>query len=233
MGLRFKCFEAPTRRRGLRTLDLFLSTLLERLGELPEGLVITFPKVSTVSQVEAMVAACEAYETAAGLPAGRLGFEIQVETPPLILGADGTAPVAAAIHAGAGRVTSLHYGTYDYSASLQVSAEYQSMEHPVADYAKDVMQAAVAGTGVHLSDGSTNLLPVGTDEQIRRRGGCTTGWSGGRWSGRSTRAGICTRRSCRPASSPTSPSTVRDSSAPPPGLHAYLTKGSRRVRIAR
>ena len=90
-----------------------------------------------------------------------------METPPLILGADGTAPVAAAIHAGAGRVTSLHYGTYDYSASLQVSAEYQSMEHPVADYAKDVMQAAVAGTGVHLSDGSTNILPVGTDEQIQ------------------------------------------------------------------
>jgi hypothetical protein len=167
VGLRFKCFEAPTRRRGLRTLDLFLSTLLERTGDLPAGLVITFPKVSTVSQVEAMVAACEAYESAAGLPAGRLGFEIQVETPPLILGADGTAPVAAAIHAGAGRVTSLHYGTYDYSASLQVSAEYQSMEHPVADYAKDVMQAAVAGTGVHLSDGSTNILPLGTDEQIR------------------------------------------------------------------
>lgn len=167
VGLRFKCFEAPTRRRGLRTLDLFLSRLLERLGGLPDGLVITFPKVSTVSQVQAMVAACEAYETAAGLPPGRLGFEIQVETPQLILGADGTAPIAAALHAGGGRVTSLHYGTYDYSASLQVSAEYQSMEHPVADHAKAIMQAAVAGTGVHLSDGSTNILPVGSDAQIR------------------------------------------------------------------
>ena len=167
VGLRFKCFEAPTRRRGLRTLDLFLTALIERAGALPDGLVITFPKVSTVSQVEAMVAACEAYEAAAGLPAGRLGFEIQVETPQLILGADGTAPVAAAIHAGGGRVTSLHYGTYDYSASVGVAAEYQSMEHPVADHAKDVMQAAVAGTGVHLSDGSTNILPVGADEQIR------------------------------------------------------------------
>jgi hypothetical protein len=167
VGLRFKCFEAPTRRRGLRTLDLFLTTLIDRTGGLPDGLVITFPKVSTVSQVEAMVAACEAYENAAGLPAGRLGFEIQVETPQLILGADGTAPVAAAIHAGGGRVTSLHYGTYDYSASLQVSAEYQSMEHPVADHAKVIMQAAVAGTGVHLSDGSTNILPVGSDDQVR------------------------------------------------------------------
>jgi hypothetical protein len=114
-----------------------------------------------------MVAACEAYESAAGLPAGRLGFEIQVETPQLILGADGSAPVAASIHAGRGRVTSLHYGTYDYSASLQVSAEYQSMEHPVADHAKAIMQVAVAGTGVHLSDGSTNILPVGSDDQVR------------------------------------------------------------------
>lgn len=166
VGLRFKCFEEPTRRRGLRTLDLFLSTLIERTGGLPDNLVITFPKVSTVSQVEAMVAACQAYEQAAGLSAGRLGFEIQVETPQLILGADGTAPIAAAIHAGDGRVTSLHYGTYDYSASLQVSAEYQSMEHPVADHAKDILQVAVAGTGVHLSDGSTNILPVGSDEQI-------------------------------------------------------------------
>jgi hypothetical protein len=63
-------------------------------------------------------------------------------------------------------VTSLHYGTYDYSASVGVSAEYQSMAHPAADYAKEVMQAAVAGTGVHLSDGSTNVLPVGPPDAV-------------------------------------------------------------------
>ncbi len=167
VGLRFKCFEDSTRRRGVRTLDLFLSTLLEARGALPDGLVITFPKVSTVSQVEAMVAVCGAYEAVAGLPAGRLGFEIQVETPQLIMGADGAAAVAAAIHAGAGRVTSLHYGTYDYSASLGVSAEYQSLAHPGADYAKAVMQAAAAGTGVHLADGSTNILPLGDADAVK------------------------------------------------------------------
>jgi citrate lyase beta subunit len=166
VGLRFKCLEGPTRRRGLRTLDLFLSTLLET-GPLPDGLRITLPKVSTVSQVEAMVDICAAYETAAGLTPGRLGFEIQVETPPLILSAEGRAEIAVALHAGAGRVTSLHYGTYDYSGSLGVSAAYQSMAHPAADYAKAVMQAAVAGTGVELSDGSTNVLPIGTPDQVR------------------------------------------------------------------
>ena len=75
------------------------------------------------------------------------------------------------IHAAAGRCTGLHYGTYDYSASTGVSAEYQSMEHAVADYAKAVMQVAAAGTGVFVSDGSTNVLPIGDDAAVRR------GWS--------------------------------------------------------
>ena len=167
IGLRFKCFEAPTRRRGIRTLDLFLGTLLAALDELPHGLVITFPKVSMVSQVEALVLVCEQLERMHGLPVGRLRFEVQVETPQLILGADGRSPVATVIHAGEGRVSALHYGTYDYSALLQVSAEYQSAAHPAADFAKEVMQVAAAGTGVHVADGSTNILPVGSAEDVR------------------------------------------------------------------
>lgn len=165
IGIRFKCLERPTRARGLRTLDLFIAELCSA-AELPDGLVLTLPKVTSVAQVEAMVAAAQALESAHGLPAGRIRFEIQVETPQLILGADGRAPVAQAIHAGDGRVSSLHYGTYDYSASLGIAAAYQSMEHPVADHAKNVMQLAIAGTGVHMSDGSTNMLPVGDADNV-------------------------------------------------------------------
>ncbi|MGO2596888.1 MAG: DUF6986 family protein, partial [Glutamicibacter arilaitensis] len=40
IGIRFKCFEAPTRGRGIRTLDLFITRLLEN-GPLPEGLRLT------------------------------------------------------------------------------------------------------------------------------------------------------------------------------------------------
>ena len=160
IGIRFKCFEAPTRARGLRTLDLFVSGLAAA-GELPEGLVLTLPKVTTVAQVKAMDYAVKRLEEVHSLPAGRLRFEVQVETPQLILGPEGTSPVAQLPPAVPGRISGLHYGTYDYSASLQISAEHQSMEHPVADFAKEVMQLAVAGTGIRLSDGSTNIIPVG------------------------------------------------------------------------
>ena len=165
VGTRFKCFEAGTRARGLRTLDMFVSGLAAS-GGLPDGLTLTLPKVTSVDQVEAMVAVAGALEAANGLPPGRIRFEIQVETPQAILGADGRAPVAQFIHAGRGRVSALHYGTYDYSASLGIAAAHQSMEHPAADHAKNVMQLAVAGTGVHMSDGSTNILPVGDPDNV-------------------------------------------------------------------
>ncbi len=159
LGIRFKCLEPDTRARGLRTLERFVTALA---GEgLPDGLVLTLPKVTTVEQVQAMVLALETLESALGLPGGRLGFEIQVETPQAIIGPDGHSLIGPMIAAGAGRVTGMPYGTYDYSASLGIAAAYQSMEHPAADFAKQVMQVSAAGTGVRLSDGSTNVLPVG------------------------------------------------------------------------
>jgi hypothetical protein len=165
VGLRFKSLEAPTRRRGLRSLDLFLGSLLDA-GPLPEGFVLTSPKVTSVEQVTAMVLVCGALEEAYGLSAARLRFELQVETTQAVLGADGRATVAAMVHAAEGRCSGLHYGTYDYSAAAGVAAAYQSMEHPVADHAKAVMQVAAAGTGVRLSDGSTNILPVGERAEV-------------------------------------------------------------------
>ena len=165
IGIRFKSFEAPTRARGVRTLARFVEAV-SRHGTLPEGFVVTLPKVTSVEQVGAMVVACERIEAAVGLARGALRFEIQVETPQAICGPDGSALVARMVHASAGRCTALHYGTYDYSASCGIAAAHQSMEHPAADHAKAVMQVAAAGTGVRLSDGSTNILPVGDDETV-------------------------------------------------------------------
>ncbi|MFF3850241.1 DUF6986 family protein [Streptomyces sp. NPDC002328] len=164
-GIRMKCMEAAVRDRGIRTLDVFLTALTEA-GPLPDGLVLTLPKVTYPEQVTAMVRLLEAFEKTRGLAPGRLGFEIQIETSQAVLATDGTATVARMIQAADGRATGLHYGTFDYSACLGVSAAHQASDHPAADHAKAVMQVAAAGTGVRVSDGSTNVLPVGPTEQV-------------------------------------------------------------------
>ncbi|GAA3201096.1 DUF6986 family protein [Microbacterium terregens] len=160
IGIRFKSLEKSTRARGLRTLDLFLSGLVEA-GGLPGGLALTLPKVTTAAQVAAMADVAAALEGAHGLTEGSVRFEVQIETPQVVLGADGRSPLALLPRAGAGRITSLHFGTYDYTAALGISAHHQSLDHPAADLAKELMQLAVAGTGIRLSDGSTNVLPIG------------------------------------------------------------------------
>jgi citrate lyase beta subunit len=156
VGIRCKSLDEHTRRRAVRTLDVFL----DALGPVPDGFVVTLPKVSAPEQVAAMVVLCGRLERAYGLREP-LRFEVQVETPAAVLGVDGVATVARLIQASEGRCAGLHYGTYDYSAACGVAAGYQSLEHPVADHAKAVMQVAAAGTGVRVSDGSTNVLPVG------------------------------------------------------------------------
>jgi citrate lyase beta subunit len=214
-GIRFKSFEAPTRDRGLRTLALFVTELADA-DRLTDGLLLTLPKVTSVHQVEAMALACSRLEDRLGLPHGRLGFEIQVETPQSILGDDGTVLVARMIHAADGRCTGLHYGTYDYSASCGIAAAYQSMEHPAADHAKAIMQVAAAGTGVFVSDGSTNVMPVGDPDQIRAAWRLHARLTR-RSSAASTRAGTCIRPSCRVASWRRTPSIVRVCPPPPRG----------------
>lgn len=169
-GIRFKSFDPAVRNRGLRTLVIVLEGLAQRnvLRDLLENdrraLRLTLPKVQHHRQVEVFVDVLRALESSLDLPA--IPFEVQVETPQAILAADGANEPARLIAAGQGRVLSLHYGTYDYSASLGVDAAEQAMGHPVADHAKDVLQVATTAVGVELSDGSTNRIPVGTRAEI-------------------------------------------------------------------
>jgi citrate lyase beta subunit len=157
VGIRAKSLEAPTRRRGVRSLDVFLGALGGRRA------VVTLPKVTDVEQVRAFLLVLDALEQAHGVA---LDLELQVETPQAVLGPDGAVTVARMVHVAGPRLTGLHYGTYDYSAALGISAAHQASDHPAADFAKQVMQVAVAGTGAHPVDGSTNVLPVGPRDQV-------------------------------------------------------------------
>jgi citrate lyase beta subunit len=162
LGIRAKGLAAHERRRGIRTLEL----VLDGAGGVPDGFVFTVPKLRAVEQVSAVVALCDELERAHGLPDRALRFELQIESPQAVIGADGTTTLARAIALADGRCTSLHYGTYDYSAACGITSAQQSLAHPVADHAKNVMLVAAAQTGVWVCDGSTQVVPTGSSEQV-------------------------------------------------------------------
>jgi citrate lyase beta subunit len=164
-GIRSKSLEPATRLRAIRTITIFLAELLAH-GPLPAGFVLTLPKVSSADQVQALALLCDRLEQTFGLPDGRLTFEIQAETPQLILGPNGGATIAHCVRVGGARLTGVHYGTYDYAAALGIAGEFQRLDHPAADHAREILQVAVAGTGVRLSDGSLNMLPTGFRSEV-------------------------------------------------------------------
>ena len=161
IGIRIKPMSRELHRRSLRTLDLFVTTLAKASRRaLPENFFVTVPKVMTGAHVAAVAAACARLERRLKLPAGALRLELMIETPQSILAPDGTSSLRALVAAGDGRVTGAHFGTYDYTALCGITAAWQHMRHPVCDFAKHMMQVALAQSGVTLSDGATNVMPV-------------------------------------------------------------------------
>ena len=161
IGIRIKTLSEELAPRSLRTLDLFLTTLLEASGGvLPPRFAVTLPKITCPEQVAALASACDAFEQSRGLAPRALSLELMVETPHTVFAAEGTIALPALVAAGGGRVVGAHFGTYDYTAGLAITAAHQHMRHPACDFAKHVMQVSLAGTGIHLSDGATNILPI-------------------------------------------------------------------------
>jgi citrate lyase beta subunit len=160
-GIRIKSLGEATHRAG-RTLEIFVGAMLEeRKGAMPEGFVVTLPKVNVPEQPRTLVRWLERLESRHGLAPGSLRFEMMIETPQALLGADGRSPLPAFLDACDGRCASVHLGVYDFTASCGIAAAHQSMVHPMCELARGLMKLAYSGRGVRLSDGSTNVLPVG------------------------------------------------------------------------
>jgi citrate lyase beta subunit len=168
IGIRIKPMNEDLRVRAARTLDIFVTTLLaESGGRLPGNFVITIPKVQIAEQVTAVVQMLEILERKNGVAPGALKIELMLETPQSIIDRHGRLPLPSLIAAAQGRCTGVHFGVYDYTASRNITAAYQGMSHPVCDFAREVMAVSLAGTGIFLSDGATNILPVGSSETVR------------------------------------------------------------------
>lgn len=174
IGIRIKPFNEDLRARSMRTLDIFITTLVrETAGKLPQNFVVTLPKVQLAAQVTAAAALLAMLEKKTGLPHGSIPIEPMIETPQSIIDRHGNCPLLDIVRAAEGRCRSVHFGVYDYTASSGITAAYQAMGHPACDFARSHMIVSLAGTGVHLSDGATNILPVAahrgdalTEEQI-------------------------------------------------------------------
>jgi citrate lyase beta subunit len=162
IGIRIKTFSNELAPRAARTLDVFLTTLIRATkGRLPDPFYVTLPKVVHPGQAAALARVLDLFEKKKKLKPGTIKVELMVETPQSIIGFDGTAPLREMVDALEGRCASAHFGTYDYTASCNITAAHQRMDHQSCDFAKHVMQVTLAGTGVNMSDGATNVMPVG------------------------------------------------------------------------
>lgn len=162
IGIRIKPFTEEMKERGLRTLDIFVSTLVKETGgKLPENFVVMLPKVTIPEQPAALASFFDILEEELKIEKGILKMEMMVETTQSIMAIDGTNPLYKFIKAAGGRCIAMHFGTYDYTASCSITAKYQEMDHPVCDFAHHMTKVALAHTGIWLSDGATNTMPIG------------------------------------------------------------------------
>lgn len=161
IGIRVKTFTEELRNRSIRTLDIFVSTLLEKSGgTLPDNFVVTLPKITIPEQATALAEIFDQLEKQTGLAAGSMKLELMIETTQSIINARGEINLPLLLAATNGRCVAAHFGTYDYTASCDITAAHQHLMHPACDFAKHMMQVSFAGTGVWLSDGATNIMPV-------------------------------------------------------------------------
>ncbi|HXI11984.1 MAG TPA: phosphoenolpyruvate kinase [Thermoanaerobaculia bacterium] len=161
IGIRIKPFTSELTARSIRTLDVFLTTLLERSGgKLPDHFVVTLPKIQLPEQVSALADLFDIWESRLALSAGALKLEFMIETTQSIINARGGSNLPLFLEAARGRAVAAHFGTYDYTASCNITAAHQRMDHPACDFARHMMQVAYAGTGLWLSDGATNIMPI-------------------------------------------------------------------------
>lgn len=180
IGIRIKPFTEELKLRSVRTLDIFISTLLQATdGLLPPNFVVTLPKVTTTYQVTALVELLRELENAAGISLGSIKIELMVETPQSIISVDGSVPLRKFAEAADRRLRGVAFGTYDYTALIGVAGTHQAMGHPACDFARQVMLTAFSGTGIWCSDGATTSMPIGrhteaklgrplTDEEIEQ-----------------------------------------------------------------
>ena len=167
-GIRIKPLTEDLRERSTRTLDIFFSTLANAARRpLPARPLVTLPKVTSSEQVAVLVDLLDLLEHTLGLVPGTIGVELMVETPRAIFDPSGRAALPNLVAAAGARCLGVHFGPYDYTAALNITAAYQRSNHIACDFAREMMQVTLAGTGIWVADGPTTIMPVGPHRATR------------------------------------------------------------------
>lgn len=168
-GFRVKSLSPETYGRAIKTLELFFTTILDQTdGRLPDNFVVTLPKVSDAKRVKDLARRLSKIEKNRKLRKNAIGIELMIETPGAIFDKRGRVAIPGLIKAARGRCTSVHFGAYDYTAALRISASFQDIRHPACGFARSAIQAACAPIGVRVVDSVTTQMPVPTrrDENL-------------------------------------------------------------------
>jgi len=185
VGIRIKALTEEAKARSLRTLDLFISKLVVAAsGQFPGVFYVTLPKVTSTTQVQVLCTAITLLETRTGIQPGAIRVELMLENVQMLFDESGQFGLRHLVEAGQGRVTTVVLGTFDYTASCNVAASFQSHTHAAADFARQMLIAGLTGTGVNVCDGITNIMPIpphkGADlseaEQMENRAVVASAW---------------------------------------------------------
>lgn len=161
IGIRIKPFTEELRARSMRTLDIFLTALAEKTRATPLKLLyVTLPKITLPDEVAILADICSRLEPMLDFGPGALRIELMIETPQAILNERGEVALLSLVGAARGRCAAVHFGPYDYTASRNIAAAHQPIRHFASDFAREAMQVALAGTGIRLGDGPSNILPI-------------------------------------------------------------------------
>lgn len=169
-GVRIPSMAPSTAHRAERILDLFVPHLGG--GDEAAGVVVTLAMVRSPAEVARLARLLDEREPRWGLEAGTVGIELMAETPRSIYDAEGRLALPRLVAAAGGRCRGVHFGIYDYTASLGLVAGQQRLRHPACDHARSTLQTGLAGLdpklgAVELSDGSSRVVPrLGADGEV-------------------------------------------------------------------
>src|SRR6185503_8794454 len=103
-------------------------------------------KITALDQVSAFMDALAPYSD--------VGVELMIETSLSLR------KLTELVERTEGRCVGAHFGPYDYTASLGITSHNQHLLHPACHFARSTMLMTLAGSGIALSDGPTNIMPV-------------------------------------------------------------------------